>query len=127
MRTPAMKKRPQPQPLLAPAVSEAEGLVRTRQPQPASAGRDLASLQEWVETLNKTLPTSCTLLALVQRVHSHTVSDAETVAVVLHLINSGRVWLCGTFAGAKISSLPTCVRRNRHRAPGRLSKGNHYE
>src|SRR5215831_18967390 len=37
MRTPAMQKRPQPLP--APAVSEAEGLVRTRQPQPASAGR----------------------------------------------------------------------------------------
>ena len=55
MRTPAMQKRPQPLP--APAVSEAEGLVRTRQPQPASAGRDLASLQEWVATLNKTLPT----------------------------------------------------------------------
>lgn len=125
MRTPAMQKRPQPLP--APAVSEAEGLVRTRQPQPASAGRDFASLQEWVETLNKTLPTSCTLLALVQRVHSHTVSDVETVAVVLHLINSGRVRLCGTFAGAKISSLPTRVRRNRHRAPDHLSKGNHYE
>ena len=38
MRTPAMKK--QPQPLPTHAVSEAEGLVRTRQPQPASAGRD---------------------------------------------------------------------------------------
>ena len=125
MRTPAMKKRPQPLP--APAVSKAEGLVRTRQPLPASAGRDLASLPEWVETLNKTLPTSCPLLALVQRVHSHTVSDAETVAVVLHLINSGRVRLCGTFAGAKISFLPTRVRRNRHRAPEHLSKGNQYE
>ena len=55
MRTPAMQKRSQPLP--APAVSEAEGLVRIRQPQPASAGRDLASLQEWVETLNMTLPT----------------------------------------------------------------------
>jgi hypothetical protein len=54
MRTPAMKKRPQP--LSTAAVSEAEGLVRPRQPQPASTGRDLASLQEWVATLNKTLP-----------------------------------------------------------------------
>jgi hypothetical protein len=125
MHTPAMKKRPQPLP--AHAVSEAEGLVRTRQPQPASAGRDLASLQEWVETLNKTLPTSCTLLALVQGVHSHTTSDVETVAVVLHLINSGRVRLRGTFAGAKISFLPTRVRRNRYRAPDHLSKGNQYE
>src|SRR5215471_10633968 len=125
MRTPAMKKRPQPLP--APAVSKTEDLVRPRQPQPASAGRDLASLQEWVETLNKTLPISCALLELVQGVHSHTTSDAETVAVVLHLINSGRVRLCGTFTGAKISFLPTCLRRNRHRAPDHLSKGNHYE
>jgi len=124
MRTPAMKKRPQPLP--APAVSEAEGLGRTRQPQPASAGRDLASFQAWVETLNKTLPTSCTLLALVLGVPSHTVRDVETVAVVLYLINSGRVRLCGTFAGAKISFLPTRVWRNRHRAPEHLSKGNQY-
>ena len=125
MRTPAMKRRPQPLP--APVVSEAEGLVCTWQPQPASAGRDLASLQEWVETLNKTLPISCTLLELVQGVHSHTTSDAETVAVVLHLINSGLVRLRGTFTGAKISFLPTRVRRNRHRAPDHLSKGNQYE
>ena len=125
MRTPAMKKRPQP--LSTPAVSEEEGLVRPRQPQPASAGRDLASLQEWVETLHKTLPMSCTLLELVQGVNTYTTSDVETVAVVLHLINSGRVRLCGTVAGAKISALPTCVRRNRHRVPNHLSKGNHYE
>ena len=125
MRTPAMKKRFQPLP--APAVSKAEGLVRTRQPQPASTGRDLASLPEWVETLNKTLPISCTLCELVQGVHNHTTSDAETVAVVLQLINSGRVRLRGTFTGAKISFLPTRVRRNRHRAPDHLSKGNQYE
>jgi len=125
MRTPAMKKRPQPLP--APAVSKTEDLVRPRQPQPASAGRDLASLQEWVETLHKTLPISCTLLELVQGVNNYTTSDAETVAVVLHLINNGRVRLRGMSTGAKISFLPTCVRRNRHRAPDHLSKGNQYE
>jgi len=70
---------------------------------------------------------SCTLLELLQGVNNYTTSDAETVAVVLHLINNGRVRLRGTFAGAKISSLPTCVRRNRHRASDHLSKGNQYE
>jgi hypothetical protein len=44
-----------------------------------------------------------TLLDLVQTVNQFTNSDTETVAIVAHLINSGRVQLCGNFAGAKIS------------------------
>jgi hypothetical protein len=37
----------------------------------------------------------CTLLELVKRVN-------EVVVVVVNLVNSGRVRLCGNFAGAKI-------------------------
>ena len=44
-----------------------------------------------------------TLLDLVQTVNQFANSDSETVAIVAHLINSGRVQLCGNFAGAKIS------------------------
>jgi len=49
-----------------------------------------------------TKPKECTLLELVQSVSSVAESDEEIVATVVHLINSGRVRLCGNFAGAKI-------------------------
>jgi hypothetical protein len=44
-----------------------------------------------------------TLLDLVQTVGQFAKDDTEVVLVVAHMINSGRVQLCGTFAGAKIS------------------------
>jgi hypothetical protein len=44
-----------------------------------------------------------TLLELVQTVGQFAKDDTEIVTVVAHLINSGRVQLCGNFAGAKIS------------------------
>ena len=44
-----------------------------------------------------------TLLDLVQTVSQFAKDDTEIVAIVAHLINSGRVQLCGNFAGAKIS------------------------
>jgi hypothetical protein len=44
-----------------------------------------------------------TLLNLVQTVSQFAKNDTEIVTVVAHLINSGRVQLCGNFAGAKIS------------------------
>jgi hypothetical protein len=44
-----------------------------------------------------------TLLDLVQTVSQFAKDDTEIVMVVAHMINSGRVQLCGTFAGAKIS------------------------
>lgn len=43
-----------------------------------------------------------TMLDLVQAVSEYTTSEKEVVATVAYLINSGRVLLCGTFAGAKI-------------------------
>jgi hypothetical protein len=50
------------------------------------------------------MPTApeCTLLELLARVNEVTKDDTEAVAAVVHLVNSGRVRLRGTFAGAKI-------------------------
>ena len=42
-----------------------------------------------------------TLLDLVNAVVDHTPSDAETIATVVYLVNSGRVQLCGNFKGAR--------------------------
>jgi hypothetical protein len=55
-------------------------------------------------------PSRMILLDVVQAVGRYTTSDEEVVAVVAHLINSGRVLLCGTFAGARIDlSVPTAA------------------
>ena len=43
-----------------------------------------------------------TLLELVQAVSEYAHTDAEIVATVTVLINSGTVRLCGSFAGARI-------------------------
>jgi hypothetical protein len=43
-----------------------------------------------------------TLLDLVRIVSEFATSDGEVVAAVVYLINSGKVRLCGTFAGARI-------------------------
>jgi hypothetical protein len=48
-------------------------------------------------------PTQSTLLDLVYSVSLFATTEAEVVATVAHLVNSGRVQLCGNFAGAKIS------------------------
>jgi hypothetical protein len=51
------------------------------------------------------MPTApeCTLLELVKRVNEVTNDDHEVVAAIVTLVNSGRVRLRGTFAGAKIT------------------------
>jgi hypothetical protein len=54
-----------------------------------------------------TTPSRTTLLNLVQAVSECAASDDEVVATVAYLINSGRVRLCGTFAGASIDVSPT--------------------
>jgi hypothetical protein len=46
--------------------------------------------------------THTTLLDLVQAVSAYAHTDAEIVATVAALINSGKVRLCGAFAGARI-------------------------
>ena len=43
-----------------------------------------------------------TLLDLVQTVSDFAKNDNEIAATVTYLINSGKVVLCGNFAGAKI-------------------------
>ena len=42
-----------------------------------------------------------TLLDLVKAVNEFTPSEKETVATVVHMVNSGLVRLCGNFAGAR--------------------------
>ena len=62
-----------------------------------------------------------TLLDLVQAVGEYATSDDEIVATVAYLINSGKVILCGNFAGAKIdlSTLTgTASRKSWPRASG---------
>lgn len=53
------------------------------------------------------LKKECTLLELVQQVSELSLTDEQVVTVVTHLVNSGRVRLCGNFAGAKISLEPS--------------------
>ena len=47
-----------------------------------------------------------TLLDLVQTVSEFAVNDDEILATVTYLVNSGRVRLGGTFAGARIDLTP---------------------
>ncbi len=54
-----------------------------------------------------TLQRECTLLELIQAVSDSARNDDEVVATIAYLINSGRVRLCGTFAGAKIAVRPS--------------------
>jgi hypothetical protein len=49
----------------------------------------------------------CTLLELIQSVNALTDNDDEVVATVTYLVNTGRVRLCGNFAGAKIGARPS--------------------
>ena len=43
----------------------------------------------------------CTLLELVKTVSEYAEADTETVATVVHLVNSGLVQLCGNFRGVR--------------------------
>ena len=42
-----------------------------------------------------------TLLDLVNAVSAQARSEAEVIATIVYLVNSGRVRLCGTFKGAR--------------------------
>ena len=64
--------------------------------------------------------TESTLLELVQQVSESALTDDEVVALVAYLVNSGRVRLCGTFAGAKIrrpAPLSTCWNKRQSPPP----------
>src|SRR5262249_21639653 len=47
-----------------------------------------------------------TLLNLITALQEYTANDTEVVAVVAFLINTDRVRLCGSFAGARIDLSP---------------------
>ena len=47
---------------------------------------------------------SVTLLDLIRAIQDTCGSDAEVVAVIRHMVNTGRVVLGGTFAGRRISA-----------------------
>jgi hypothetical protein len=49
------------------------------------------------------MTTTTTLLDLVNAVSAHARSDAEVVATIVHLVNSGAVRLGGTFRGARFA------------------------
>jgi hypothetical protein len=53
-------------------------------------------------------PVQSTLLELVGILNSFTNNDHEVVTLVTYLVNSGRVRLCGAFAGATIELSPPC-------------------
>ena len=52
-------------------------------------------------TGERTMPQNMTLLELVKAVSDHARSEAEVIATVVHLVNSGRVRLCGNFKDAR--------------------------
>jgi hypothetical protein len=49
-----------------------------------------------------TMIVETTLLELIEAIQDGTDDDTEVVATVTHLVNSGRVALCGIFRGARI-------------------------
>jgi hypothetical protein len=54
-----------------------------------------------------------TLLDVVRTVSEYATSDTEVVATVIHLVNSGRVQLCGNFRGRRfdVESVAVAARR----------------
>lgn len=53
-----------------------------------------------------------TLLELVTAVSKSTRTEAELIAVVAYLVNSGRVRLCGSFSGARFDLLARPGKQN---------------
>jgi hypothetical protein len=49
------------------------------------------------------MKTRTTLLDLVNAINEYAETEAEVVATVVYLVNSGTVRLCGNFAGARFS------------------------
>jgi hypothetical protein len=62
---------------------------------------DAAHDEAAVEEERRQWPRVSTLLNLVQAVQDQTASDEEVVAVITHLLHSGRVRLGGIFAGQR--------------------------
>jgi len=62
-------------------------------------------------------PRKSTLLDLVRTVNAFAANEDEVVATVTYLINSGKVLLCGNFAGAKIDLADPVCATPRERRP----------
>jgi hypothetical protein len=43
-----------------------------------------------------------TMLELITAVIEHTRTEGEAISIIVHMVNSGAVRLCGTFSGACI-------------------------
>ncbi len=55
------------------------------------------------EIATRNEPLSLTLLELVEAVNDVTSSEAEVVATVRHMLQTGRIRLCGNFRGLPVS------------------------
>ena len=62
-------------------------------------------------------PRKSTLLDLVRTLNAFAATEDEVVATVAYLINSGKVLLCGNFAGAKIDLTDPVCATPRERRP----------
>ena len=88
---------------MLPLVSKIQGIaVFDRIPHAGMAIASVFYTEDPQMKARKPKPQS-TLLDLVYSVGLFAKTEAEVVATVAHLVNSGRVQLCGNFAGAKIS------------------------
>ncbi|MBW2290516.1 MAG: hypothetical protein JRG90_22250 [Deltaproteobacteria bacterium] len=56
-----------------------------------------------IETTTIHEPLSLTLLELVEAVNDFTSNDDEVVATVRHMLQTGRIRLCGNFRGVSAS------------------------
>ena len=57
------------------------------------------------------MATKVTMLELVSTVGDFARSEAEVIATVAHMVNSGLVELCGNFRGARIVCEPVAARQ----------------
>jgi len=62
-----------------------------------------------------------TLLDLVSAVSEHARSEAELIAAVVYMVNSGHVRLCGTFKGARFDLATLAAATDQERGPMRRS------
>ena len=62
-----------------------------------------------------------TLLDLVSAVAEHARSEAELIATVVYMVNSGHVRLCGNFKGARFDLETLAAATNQEERPMRRS------
>ena len=75
--------------------------VRIPDPVPGVVEAGIATTQPHSPRRERTMAQNMSLLDLVKAVSEHAPSEAEVIATVVYLVNSGRVRLCGNFKGAR--------------------------